>query len=77
VRPGPLKSAACTAEGTARSVRWSAVHYAIEYVNGRPHTIFPIGVSLLAAPFVGLIVLINPSFNTTLREQVPDTLKRF
>jgi hypothetical protein len=33
-------------------------HYAIEFVNGRPRTIFPIGVSVLAAPFVGVIALI-------------------
>jgi hypothetical protein len=28
--------------------------YAIEYVNGRPHTSFPIGVSILAIPAVAI-----------------------
>jgi len=50
--------------------------YCIEYVNGRPHTIFPIGVSVLAAPFVGAIALINPSFKAMLHEEVPNNLEK-
>ena len=46
--------------------------YAVEYVFGRPHTIFPIGVSVLAAPFVGDDpALINPSYKATLWDKVP------
>jgi hypothetical protein len=45
--------------------------YSIEYVDGRPHTIFPIGVSLLAAPFVAATELVDPSFKTRLQNELP------
>ena len=43
--------------------------YAIEYPGGRPRTFFPIGVSLFAAPVVGVVALISPSFKSRLREE--------
>ena len=38
--------------------------YVIEFPSGRPHTMFPIGVSLLVAPIVGIVALVNPSFKS-------------
>src|SRR3974377_811327 len=46
--------------------------YAVEYPGGRPHTEFPIGVSILAAPAVGLAAWIYPPFEDELRNRVPD-----
>ena len=50
--------------------------YAIDLPDGRPHTVYPIGVSILVAPIVGVIALINPSFKSMLREQVPANLEK-
>jgi hypothetical protein len=50
--------------------------YAIEFPGGRPHTVFPIGVSILVAPIVGVIALIDPSFKSMLREHVPANLEK-
>jgi hypothetical protein len=49
--------------------------YNIEYPGGRPHTFFPIGVSLLSAPIVAFVAFVNPSFKEMLREQVPENLE--
>jgi len=50
--------------------------YAIEYCNGQPRTIFPIGVSLLATPAVALAALVNPGFNEQLKRKVPHTFEK-
>ena len=50
--------------------------YAIQFVNGRPRTIFPIGVSVLVAPAVAAIALVDPSFKERLRHNVPDGLEK-
>lgn len=44
--------------------------YAIEYPDGRPRTRYPIGVSLLAAPFVAIKSWFNPSFEKKLQSEV-------
>jgi len=49
--------------------------YSIEYPGGRPHTMFPIGVSLLSAPIVAVAAFANPSFKDMLREEVPLNLE--
>ncbi len=46
--------------------------YVIEYPDGRPHTIFPVGVSILAMPAVAIASWINPGFRVALREHVLD-----
>jgi hypothetical protein len=46
--------------------------YAIEYVDGRPHTSFPIGVSILAIPAVAIGSLVRPAFFQELQNSVPD-----
>jgi hypothetical protein len=50
--------------------------YAIEHPGGRPHTMFPIGVSVLAAPIVGAIAVVDPSYKEMLRHRVPGNLER-
>ncbi len=50
--------------------------YFIDYEHGRPHNGYPIGVSLMAAPFVAVIELVNPSFADLLKEQVPDNVEK-
>ena len=50
--------------------------YAIEYPGGRPHTMFPIGVSVLVAPIVAAIAAVDPSFKEMLRHGVPDNLEK-
>ena len=50
--------------------------YAIEYPGGRPRTMFPIGVSVLAAPIVAAIAVVDPSFKEMLRHAVPGNLEK-
>ena len=50
--------------------------YCIEYPGGRPHTVFPIGVSLLSAPIVAALAFVAPSFKGMLRETVPQNLEK-
>jgi hypothetical protein len=50
--------------------------YAIEYPGGRPHTMFPIGVSVLVAPIVAAIAAVDPSFKEMLRHSVPGNLEK-
>lgn len=45
--------------------------YAIEYLDGRPRTVFPIGVSLLSVPAVAVASWVDPGFNRRLHEQIP------
>jgi hypothetical protein len=46
-------------------------YYAIVYCNERPRTLFPVGVSILAMPIVGVISLVNPDFEASLRTRIP------
>ena len=41
--------------------------YAIRYVDGRPRTYFPIGVSILAVPAVTIAWLVRPGFSMNCR----------
>jgi hypothetical protein len=50
--------------------------YCIEYPGGRPHTFFPIGVSVLVAPIVAVIAAVDPSFKEMLRHGVPGNLEK-
>jgi hypothetical protein len=50
--------------------------FAIEYPRGRPHTVFPIGVSLLCSPIVGALALVDPTFKDRLTKEVPKNLER-
>jgi hypothetical protein len=50
--------------------------YAIEYPDGRPRTLFPIGTSLLAAPMVAIVALADPAFKERLQQHVPDHLEK-
>ena len=50
--------------------------YCIEYPGGRPHTFFPIGVSVLVAPIVAAIAAADPSFKEMLRHSVPGNLEK-
>src|SRR5262245_4865127 len=47
--------------------------FANEYPGDKPHTVFPIGVSLLCSPIVGVAALVDPSFKRRLRDEVPKT----
>jgi hypothetical protein len=49
--------------------------YNIEYPDGRPHTFFPIGVSILSAPIVAVVAVVDPSFKEMLREQISGNLE--
>lgn len=51
-------------------------NYAIELRNGLPRTIFPIGVSLLAAPAVAVVAVLDPTFKSRLRERIPHSLDK-
>jgi hypothetical protein len=44
--------------------------YAIEYPDGRPHTYFPIGVSILVIPAVAIASWVQPAFFTELQHDV-------
>ena len=50
--------------------------YFIDYENGKPYNGYPIGVSLLATPFVAVIELFKPSFTSLLTEEVPDNVEK-
>jgi hypothetical protein len=50
--------------------------YAIEYVNGEPRSVFPIGVSLLSVPAVAVVSLVAPGFKAKLHEQIPYSLDK-
>jgi hypothetical protein len=50
--------------------------YAIEYPGGRPHTYFPIGVSILAMPAVTIASWVWPAFFAELRDHVPDGFEK-
>lgn len=58
------------------SVLKSNDFYCIEYPGGRPHTMFPIGVSVLVAPIVAAIAAVDPSFKEMLRHNVPGNLEK-
>lgn len=45
---------------------------AIEYIGGRPHTMFPAGVSILAMPAVAVASWVDPGFRAALRDDVLD-----
>jgi len=45
--------------------------YAIEYAKSRPHTLFPIGVSLLSVPAMAVVSMVHPTFNEGLRYAIP------
>ena len=45
--------------------------YQFEYVNGRPRTIYPIGISLLAVPAVAAADWLDPGFEKKLQADVP------
>lgn len=51
--------------------------YAIEYPDGKPRTRYPIGVSVLAAPFVAVASWINPTLNDRLQNDVLDRFEKF
>jgi hypothetical protein len=49
--------------------------YQIIWPDGHPHTTYPVGVSLLAAPFVSLISRANPALDERLKGEIPDRLE--
>ena len=51
--------------------------YCIEYPGGRPHTVFPIGVSLLSAPIVAALAFVAPSFKGMLGKRYRKIWKRY
>jgi hypothetical protein len=51
--------------------------YSIEYPDGKPRTHFPIGISLLAMPFVVVASWFDPSLERTLRTEVPARFEQF
>ena len=51
--------------------------YAIEYPDGRPRTIFPIGASLLAMPAVIVFSWLNPHFVEDLQTRIPERTEKF
>ena len=51
--------------------------YAIEYPDGRPHTVYPIGASLLALPAVALIAAISPDFAQDLAKGFHNKTEKF
>jgi hypothetical protein len=50
--------------------------YAIRYVDGRPRTYFPIGVSILAVPAVTIAWLVRPGFFEELQNNIPDKFEK-
>ena len=50
--------------------------YAITYPGGRPHTYFPIGVSILAMPAVAIAWLVRPALFEELQQGVPDSFRK-
>jgi hypothetical protein len=52
-------------------------HYAIEYRDGRPRTIYPIGASLVAMPAVALIALVSPDWARRLSTTVHEKTEKF
>jgi dolichyl-phosphate-mannose-protein mannosyltransferase len=50
--------------------------YALEFPGGRPHTYFPIGVSVLAAPAVAVAWLVHPALFEELQQRVPDGFEK-
>jgi len=50
--------------------------YSIEYPGGRPHTYFPIGVSILAVPAVAIAWWVRPAFFEELQDHVPDGFEK-
>jgi glycosyltransferase involved in cell wall biosynthesis len=51
-------------------------YYKIEYPDGRPRTHYPIGVSLLAVPFVVVYSWFDPSLNERLQTEVLDRFEK-
>jgi len=51
--------------------------YAIEYPDGKPRTIFPIGTSLLALPFVVVASWVDSSIENELKSHVLDRFEQF
>ncbi len=50
--------------------------YAIAYPDGKPRTIYPIGTSLLAVPFVVVASWVDPSFENKLESRVLDRFEK-
>jgi hypothetical protein len=50
--------------------------YAVKYCGGQPRTIYPIGVSILAAPAVAHKSRVDPGFNDFLREHIPNQFEK-
>ena len=46
-------------------------NYAIHHPDGRPHTRYPIGTSLLVAPAVGIYAILQPQWAAGLRTGIP------
>ena len=51
--------------------------YAIEYPDGSPRTVYPIGPSLLAMPVVAAIVTFRPELADELRHSIPARTEQF
>jgi hypothetical protein len=49
--------------------------YQIIRPDGHPRTVYPLGASLLAAPFVWVISSAEPAFNEVLRGEIPDRVE--
>jgi hypothetical protein len=51
--------------------------YGIEYPDGRPHTSYPIGASLLALPTVVIIATFDRDWVGNLRDGIPIRTEKF
>src|SRR5215469_14120307 len=51
--------------------------YAIEYRHAKPYVIYPIGVPLLAAPFVAVALMVDPGFGESLKSRMPERFEAF
>lgn len=51
--------------------------YAIRFINGRPYTYFPVGVSILAMPAVAIEWWVRPAFFEELQDHGPDGFEKF
>lgn len=49
--------------------------YQIILPDAHPHTTYPVGASLLAAPFVWLFSLVDSEFDERLRREIPDRIE--
>jgi hypothetical protein len=51
--------------------------YAIEYPDGAPRTLYPIGTSLLVAPAVAVVAFLRPTWAIGLRSHIPVRTEQF